>query len=162
MTLQTSIQQIYIFFLFMLVGIVIAIVFDIFRILRRTFTTPDWLTYVEDIAFWLLAGFFILYAIFVWQNGEIRLYLFIAILLGSVLYMVTLSKYVIQICVKVLSILVAPFQKLFAFFAKIMRKIAKKWFPARKKEKKQPKFYIFLKKFTEKRRILGKHVEKNN
>lgn len=155
-------EQLYIFFLFTLVGIAIAIIFDIFRILRRTFKTADYITYIEDILFWIITGFILLYAIFIFNNGEIRLYLFVAILIGSLLYIITLSKYFIKINVKILTILVTPFRKCFAFLAKIFHKIAKKLFPNKKKENKNPKFNNFLKKIAEKRRIFGKHVEKNN
>jgi len=146
----------------MLVGILVAVVFDIFRILRRTFKTADFVTYIEDVVFWIITGLILLYAIFVFNNGELRLYLFIAILIGCILYMLTLSKYFIQVNVKILSILVAPFQKCFAFLAKIFHKITRKIFPARKKEKQQPKFNNFFKKFIKKRRIFGKNVEENN
>jgi len=146
----------------MLVGIAIAIVFDIFRVLRRTFKTADSITFIEDILFWAITACILLYAIFVWNNGEIRFYLFIAILLGSIIYLVTLSKYFVKINVKIVSLLVAPFQAFFTFFLKIFRNIAKKWCPKKEKKKIQPKFNNFLRKITRKRRILAKDVEKNN
>ncbi|MCF0126420.1 MAG: spore cortex biosynthesis protein YabQ, partial [Clostridia bacterium] len=67
------------FLIFIVNGILIGLLFDIFRILRRTFKTGDIITYIEDILFWLLTGASILYNIFIYNNGEIRLFMFIAI-----------------------------------------------------------------------------------
>ena len=52
-----STNQLYVFTIFVLTGIVTGVLFDIFRIFRKSFKTPDWLTYFEDIVF--LASFWI-------------------------------------------------------------------------------------------------------
>ena len=64
---------------FTVTGIVIGVLFDVFRILRRSFKTADWLTTLQDILFWILAGFITLFSIFKFNNGEIRSYIFIEI-----------------------------------------------------------------------------------
>ena len=38
------------------------------------------ITYIEDISFWLIAGCILLYSIFVFNNGELRLYIFIGLI----------------------------------------------------------------------------------
>ena len=91
--------------LFILTGIVIGVLFDIFRIIRRSFKTPDFLTYIEDIVFWLLAGIILLFTIFTFNNGEIRLYIFVSMLFGLTLYILTLSKFFIKINVKIIGII---------------------------------------------------------
>ena len=68
---------------FTVTGIVIGVLFDVFRILRRSFKTADWLTTLQDILFWILAGFITLFSIFKFNNGEIRSYIFIGIALGA-------------------------------------------------------------------------------
>lgn len=84
-------------FTFTITGIVIGILFDIFRITRRSFKTPDFITYVEDILFWILTGIILLFTIFTFNNGEIRLYIFVSLVLGLILYMITLSKHFVKI-----------------------------------------------------------------
>lgn len=69
-------NQAYLFLVFIINGLLIGLLFDIFRILRRAFKTSDFVTYIEDILFWILTGFSILYSIFVFNNGEIRLFMF--------------------------------------------------------------------------------------
>lgn len=67
--------------------------FDFFRILRKCFKVLNTLTYVQDFIFWIITGFLLLYSIFTFNNGELRGYIFIAILLGIILYALLLSKY---------------------------------------------------------------------
>ena len=70
-------NQAYLFVIFILNGFLIGILFDIFRILRKSFKTKDWLTYIQDILFWILTGFIVLYSIFRFNNGELRGFIFI-------------------------------------------------------------------------------------
>lgn len=81
---------------FTVTGLVIGVLFDVFRILRRSFKTADWLTTLQDILFWILAGSITLFSIFKFNNGEIRSYIFIGIALGVLIYMLTLSKYIVK------------------------------------------------------------------
>ena len=53
-------NQAYIFLIFVINGFLIGILFDIFRILRKSFKTKDIITYIEDILFWILTGLLLL------------------------------------------------------------------------------------------------------
>ncbi len=119
-------NQAYLFLVFIVNGIVIGLLFDFFRIARKVFISNNMITYIEDILFWILTGGTVLYSIFVFNNGEIRLFMFLGILLGAFIYMVTLSSYIIKINVeiinyvkKILGIIFIPFKSVF----KILRKI---------------------------------------
>lgn len=117
------INQGYIFVIFILNGFLIGILFDIFRILRKSFKTKDIVTYIEDILFWIITGIFLLYSVFRFNNGEIRLYMFIAILIGVLLYMLILSSYIITINVKIITSVKNLFQKIFNVFFKPFKKL---------------------------------------
>lgn len=93
------------FLIFIVNGFLIGLLFDFFRILRKTFKTNDIMTYIEDILFWILTGCIILYSIFVFNNGEIRLFLFIGIILGILLYMLFLSSHIIKVNVTIINFL---------------------------------------------------------
>lgn len=97
------INQSYLFLVFTINGIIIGILFDIFRILRRSFKTADIITYIQDILFWILTGLILLYSIFTFSNGEIRLYMFLGVFIGCLLYMLIFSKYFIKINVKIIA-----------------------------------------------------------
>lgn len=117
-----TIEQINTLLIFILTGIVIGILFDIFRILRKSFRTPDILTYIQDFTFWILSGLILLYSIFKFNNGELRAYVFFEIILGVFIYMLLLSKHIIIFFVKLISIIKSvvsyPIKILCNFFKK--------------------------------------------
>lgn len=112
-------NQAYLFLIFVLNGILIGFLFDIFRILRISFKTKDFITYIEDILFWIITGGIILYSIFVFNNGEIRFFIFLGIVIGIILYMTLFSTYIVKGSVEIIKIIKIPF--LFVF--KILKKI---------------------------------------
>lgn len=98
-------NQAYLFLIFTLNGIIIGLLFDFFRVLRKSFKTSDFITYIEDILFWILTGILILYSIFIFNNGEIRFYMLLGIFIGIALYMLMFSNYVIKINVFIIKII---------------------------------------------------------
>ena len=90
-------NQTYLFIVFSLTGIGLGVLFDFFRALRKTFKTPDLVTYLEDIIYWILAGIIVLYNIWFFNDGEIRIYMILGILIGAVIYTLTLSTIFIKI-----------------------------------------------------------------
>ena len=126
-------NQAYLFLIFTVNGIIIGLLFDIFRILRRSFKTSDIITYIQDILFWILTGLILLYSIFTFSNGEIRFYMFLGVFLGCLIYMLAFSKYFIKINVKIIlvfkkiigkliSIIIFPIKILIRFIKKIFFK----------------------------------------
>ena len=124
--------QLYSMLVFIISGIFIGIFFDVFRILRKSFHTPDIITYIEDALFWIVTGLFLIFVIFNITNGEIRIYNIIGLILGGILYMILISKFFIKINVKIVlflkkviisivKVLILPIQ----FLAKILQKIFK-------------------------------------
>ena len=104
-----------VFLAFILIGIIISFLFDFFRILRRVYQTPDFLTIIEDIAFWIISGIILLSGIFILNEGNIRAYLFIGLFTGILFYIITLSKTITKIGSKILQtlnkIIFAPISK---------------------------------------------------
>ena len=96
-------SQIGIFLIYLIAGVLICLLYDIFRALRKTVKTPDLVTYIEDTIFWILVAIFLIYLIFVLNSGEIRFFMFIAICLGGIVYYFTLSKYFMNISVHILT-----------------------------------------------------------
>ncbi len=89
------------FFIFIICGVLVGLLFDFFRILRKTFKTPDFVTYIEDIVFWLLTCILLAYTIFKFNDGELRAFIFIGLFIGILFYILLISKYVIKICTKI-------------------------------------------------------------
>ena len=122
-------DQAYLFIVFSLTGVVIGILFDFFRILRRSFKTSNIITYVEDVLFWILTGVLILYNIWYFNNGEIRIYMFLGIIMGLLIYMRTLSNIIVSLFSKILKMLIRileiPFKTIISIFHKIITIIIK-------------------------------------
>lgn len=130
-------NQAYLFLVFSMTGVIIGILFDFFRILRRSIKTSNILTYIEDVLFWILTGLLILYNIWYFNNGEIRIFMFLGIILGILIYMSTLSNILIKIFSKILHTLIKIFEvpfkairitfsKFITLFLTIYKKILKK------------------------------------
>ncbi len=89
-------NQTYVFLWSVLVGVILAIIFDFFRILRRKGKTKNYIVYIQDIIYWILVTIIIVASAFITNDGELRGYMFIGYLLGAVIYIVTLSRYVLK------------------------------------------------------------------
>lgn len=161
-----NIEQLQSFLIFTILGILIGIIFDIFRILRKTFKTADIITYIQDVIFWIITGGLILLSIFIFNNGELRFYLFIGIFIGLVVYMLSLSKYFIKINVfiinlikkiisKILQIILKPVKILFIFIKKIIFKPISFIFINFKKS------FTKIFKLSKNIKILNKKLDKN-
>ena len=122
-------SQIGIFLIYLIAGVLICLLYDIFRALRKTVKTPDLVTYIEDTIFWILVAIFLIYLIFVLNSGEIRFFMFIAICLGGIVYYFTLSKYFMNISVHILTfvkIIVKKFLSILLIPLKLFLRINKK------------------------------------
>jgi len=169
--MNNSIEQAQIFVVFILVGAIIGIFFDCFRILRKTLKTSDIITALEDGMFWILTGLFLIYMIFVFNNGEIRLFLILGVFIGLILYFITISKIFVRLTlifietcikyfflplIKILHFLIKPFKKIFSFLKK---KVIVCFIHMKKAQKlsntdlKERKFTFFSKKTTKKEGI---------
>lgn len=116
-------NQLGLFLMYLASGILICLLFDIFRALRKAIKTSDLVTYIEDTIFWILASCFLLYLTFILNSGKIRLFIFIGLALGCALYYFTISKYFMKITVKIFiilkNILITPIR----IFLKINKKL---------------------------------------
>lgn len=129
-------NQAYLFLVFSLTGVIIGILFDIFRVLRKSFKTSNIITYIEDIMFWILTGTLILYNIWYFNDGEIRFFMFLGMIMGILIYILTLSNLFIKInssileilkkIIGTLSIIFRPIMSIFNKISEIINKFVKK------------------------------------
>lgn len=91
-------HQIWIFIIFLVVGIVSSIVFDVFR----AFNLKDKrkkiiLVIIADIIFWFFLSIFIFAVSLKFNDGKLRAYMFVGFCIGTFIYFNTLSAYVVRI-----------------------------------------------------------------
>lgn len=108
-----------IFILFFIIGLIIGIIFDFFRAIRRNFKSSDFITLLEDIAFLVLTSFLIIFSIIRINGGEVRFYLFLGIFFGILIYSLTISN----LCVIIFNIIVKLCKKILQIPILILRKI---------------------------------------
>ena len=107
-------EQIFIFFF--IIGIIIGIIFDIFRVIRKSFKTSDLLTFIEDFIFLGL-----IFSIIKLNGGEVRFYLFLGIFVGILIYSLTISN----LCVIILYVFVNICKKIFEIPISCIKNIVK-------------------------------------
>lgn len=115
-------NQLKILTIFAISGITISILFDIFRIRRKVWKAPNLLTYFEDILFWIISAIILLYTVMKYTTGELRIYMFVGLFIGILIYFKFFSKlivkffssiikFIITIIVRIFKIILYPFKK---------------------------------------------------
>lgn len=100
------------FLIYFFAGLAICLLYDMFRAVRKTIKTSDFMTYVEDIIFWICVAIFLIYLIFVLSSGKLRFFMFIAICLGGIIYYFALSKHIMKISLHILGLLKVVLKKI--------------------------------------------------
>lgn len=120
-------EQIFIFFF--IIGIIIGILFDIFKVLRKTFKTSDFVTFIEDLIFLFLSGNLIISGILKLNSGEVRFFLFLGIFFGILSYILTISNLCVIIlytfvrtCKKILKYPICCLKKIFNILKTVIKK----------------------------------------
>ncbi|MBP3708008.1 MAG: spore cortex biosynthesis protein YabQ [Clostridia bacterium] len=142
-------NQIRVLIVFNITGIIIGLIFDFFRAQRRAIKTINFITYIQDVLFWILSGIVIIISAITYTNGEIRSYMVLGLIVGVVFYFTLLSKYVLSLasCIanymiklvsyitsfifKWIKIMFSPITKLFNYLKKVI--IKQKTLPNNKK-----------------------------
>ena len=90
-------NQIWIFSITILTGILLGILFDGYRVLRNNCKPREIWTWFTDLLYWLLATAVVFTALIASNWGELRFYVFMGILSGLGIYYSWLSLYAIRL-----------------------------------------------------------------
>lgn len=110
-----------IFMIFFLIGLIIGILFDFFRAIRKNFKTSDFGTLIEDIIFLSITSVLVILSIIKINGGEVRFYLFLGIFFGILIYSLTISS----LCVIILNVNVRLCKKVLKFPVMLSKKVVK-------------------------------------
>ncbi len=97
--------QVRTFLLIAATGIMLGILFDIYRVLNRRFRPPRFVTALTDLAYCLLAAGIVFAVLLAGNWGELRFYVFIALVTGIVSYSRLASRHVVQLVTALLILL---------------------------------------------------------
>ncbi len=95
-------EQVYVFFWSIVIGIILALIFDFFRLMRRKGNTRNWVVYIQDIIYWFIVAIIIIASAFVTNDGELRGYMFVGYILGAIFYLMLFSKMFLNVIGKIL------------------------------------------------------------
>ena len=104
-------EQIKIFTIFLVLGLIISILFDIFRILRKNIKTNYLFTSIEDFIYIFIVGFLFFKSLIIFCNGNIRFYIFLAFFIGIITYILTIKNFcdiIISAIIKTILLVIKP------------------------------------------------------
>lgn len=78
-------------------GVIGAVIFDFFRSLRKNRADKKKTVAAEDILFWVSEAVWVFAVIYKYNSGQIRFYFFVGFAVGAIIYLLTLSKIVINL-----------------------------------------------------------------
>lgn len=107
------------FCVFLLLGIIIAFIYDIFRILRKNVKTNYLFTSIEDVVFMLISGFLFFRSLIVFASGQIRFYIFLSFGLGIFLYILTIKNF----CDIILTVIIKTFLVILKYILNFIKSI---------------------------------------
>ncbi len=99
-------NQAMVFLISILGGAVTGVIFDFFRAFRKRVKSGNTSVAVQDILFWLISAGVVFYFMYRYNNGEPRWYIFGGIVLGAIIYQNTISVLVVELTVRIYSILI--------------------------------------------------------
>lgn len=98
-----------------LYGAVITIVYDVLRIFRRVISHGNFWISAEDFVFWIWTSLWVLSVLYRKNDGSIRIYTILAMVLGMIVYHQTVSEFLVKglsgILKKILNLLLYPLKK---------------------------------------------------
>ena len=95
-------EEVTLFLVCLLLGTVLGIFYDGFRVLRLFVPHKNWVVDVEDLLFWVGTAWLVFRTLFYYNQGVLRAYAFVGILVGVVLYYLTVSKILLFLAKKML------------------------------------------------------------
>lgn len=82
---------------FIVIGIVISVIFDFFRAYRKQKKVTATVVVIQDILYFLIATIIVSVSIILFLDCDIRLYVFIGIVIGIFIYISVFSKYIMKL-----------------------------------------------------------------
>ncbi|UNC90710.1 spore cortex biosynthesis protein YabQ [Candidatus Contubernalis alkaliaceticus] len=156
-------------FFLICIGFISGFIFDFYHILKKYIRVTPWLRLILDFSLWLIITMITAFLLLLVNWGEVRLYIFLAMGGGLILYYVLFSPFVKRIYVFlidrflkithfIIKIITRFFRFIFSPFVKILRRLCRPAYQKLVKLKNKIKnFYQplgkILNKINHKRRI---------
>lgn len=80
-----------------LIGVVLSVLYDMFRVARKEVRHKNIFVMFEDVVFWLLCTAFMFVFMYNINSGQFRVYIIVGAILGCILYYLTISRFVVKV-----------------------------------------------------------------
>ncbi len=95
-------DEIQLFLICLMLGAVLALVYDGVRIFRLLIPHRDWVVDMEDLIYWVFTAWMVFRTLFYYNQGMLRGYAFLGMFVGMLVYMLTVSRLLLFIARKIL------------------------------------------------------------
>lgn len=104
-------------------GIVIGLLFDIYRGFRHNFKIVKHLSLIFDVMFWILVTAVSFITINAIENFDLRYYHFVALFCGFILYYNTISRFILSAINKIISFITNLIKKTVLYIVNILNNL---------------------------------------
>lgn len=129
----------------MLRGVLILVLYDVLRIIRRVMPHGIWAVTLEDVAYWITTSLLVFQLLYRENDGAVRGYALLAVAIGMFFYHQTLSNWLVahisDILKRCLGTLLRPFSVIYRKLVQVFRMAVRFY---KKKLKKQLKEFIMI------------------
>ena len=90
-------NQVYVFLWSILTGGILALIFDVFRAVRKSGNGNLVMVCLQDVLYLIIAAFIVIMSSFITNDGDLRGYMFLGYLLGVIFYLLLFSGIVLKV-----------------------------------------------------------------
>ncbi len=98
------------------IGIVMGMIFDFIRVIRKIVKHPNIFVQIEDLLYWMSCGLVGFYMLYITNYADIRSFVFIGIILGAVFYFATFSIVFMKAATVIINYVKVLLKKLWQLF----------------------------------------------
>ena len=97
-----------------LLGVFVAVIYDIIRIFRRVVKHNRFFISLEDILYWVFCAWEVFYLLYKESSGVLRWFAILGIALGMFLYLISVSRFVVYFISKMINKFLHILEKIIA------------------------------------------------
>lgn len=94
-------KQLMLILLSLISGLIIGVMFDIYRLIRGIESPNKVITFIEDILFWVLNALVVFIFLFLYDYAYIGFYVYLCIIAGLGIYLKFLSRFLIKVLFRI-------------------------------------------------------------
>jgi len=98
-------KQLMLILLSIIAGLIIGIMFDIYRLIRGIESPNKVITFIEDILFWVFNAIIVFIFLFLYNYAYIGFYVYLWIIAGLGIYLKFLSRVIIKVFNKIFNVI---------------------------------------------------------